>query len=451
MVAVFGNSGIRLMPTTEARARKLLKSGRAVIHKHVPFTIRLLDRETGETQPVEYKTDTGYGHVGVSICSGKHEYVSAQYDLLHDETERHNDCWKYRRARRNRRRYRAPRFDNRRASKKSGWLAPSIRNRMETQVRLFLMYTQVYPITNAVFEMGKFDTQLLKAIAEGRTAPQGVDYQHGERYLSETLRQAVFSRDGYTCRICGRGISDHAILHEHHIGYWKGDRTNRMANLMTVCEKCHTPGNHKPFGKLYGLDPKLPAFKGATFMTIVRWQMCDILREVSRDIDIHITYGAMTKLKRQDLHIKKSHVNDAYATGTLHPAHRADTLYRRKRRRNNRVLEKFYDAKLIDIRDGKKKPGSSLGCNRTNRREPRMSDKNERVFRGPKVSAGKRVIRRAHYHIQPGTILQAGRQRHLAKGVHCGGSRVILDNGKSVAIHTVKVVSYPGAWIAVSP
>ena len=451
MVAVVGNSGIRLMPTTEARARKLLKSKRAVIYQYRPFTIRLLDRETGTTQPVEYKSDTGYEHVGVSICSEKHEYVSAQYDLLPDETEQHNSCRKYRRTRRNRKRYRAPRFNNRRASKKNGWLAPSIRNRMETQVRLFLMYKQVYPISNAVFEMGKFDTQLLKAMEEGKPAPQGTDYQHGERYMSETLRQAVFSRDGYTCRICRRGIGNHAILHVHHIGYWKGDRTNRMANLMTVCEKCHTSRNHKPTGKLYGMEPKLPDFKGATFMSCVRWQMYNLLKDISGDIAIRITYGAMTRLKRHELKVSKSHVNDAYAIGNFHPVHRANTLYCKKRRRNNRVLEKFYDARYIDIRDGEKKAGGALGCNRVNRREPRMSEKNERIFRGRKTSAGKRVIRRTHYRIQPGTILRVGKQKYLAKGIHCGGLRVILDNGKSVDIRTVKVVRYPDAWMAISP
>ena len=447
MVAVVGNSGIRLMPTTEVRARKLLKSGRAVIYRHQPFTIRMLDRETGTTQPVEYKSDTGYEHVGISICSGKHEYASAQYDLLHDETERHNDCRKMSRTRRNRKRYRAPRFNNRKASKKEGWLAPSIRNRMETQVRLFSMYKQVYPITIAVFEMGKFDTQLLKAIEEGKTAPQGTDYQHGERYMSETLRHAVFSRDGYKCRICGRGISEHAILHEHHIGYWKGDRTNRMANLMTVCEQCHTPKNHKPKGKLYGLESKLPDFKGATYMTMVRWQMYDLLKDVSKDIDFRITYGAMTKLKRQELNISKSHVNDAYAIGDLHPAHRTNTQYFKKRRRNNRVLEKFYDAKYIDTRDGKKKSGGALGCNRIKRSEPRMSDKNERIYHGQKTTKGKRVIRRTRYDIQPGTLLRSGKQKYLAKGIHCGGTRVMLNNGKSVAVKKVKIISYPGSWI----
>ncbi|SFU57530.1 RRXRR domain-containing protein [Butyrivibrio sp. INlla21] len=55
MVAVLSKTGIRLMPTTNYKARKLLKSRRAVIYQYRPFTIRLLDREDGNVQIVEFK------------------------------------------------------------------------------------------------------------------------------------------------------------------------------------------------------------------------------------------------------------------------------------------------------------------------------------------------------------------------------------------------------------
>ena len=113
-VAVISNTGIRLMPTSEYRARHLLKAGKAVIEQYRPiFTIRLTDREDGKTQPIEDACDTGYQHVGVSIKSEKHEFAHAQYDMLSNEAERHNDRRKYHRTRRNRKRYRKPRFDNR--------------------------------------------------------------------------------------------------------------------------------------------------------------------------------------------------------------------------------------------------------------------------------------------------------------------------------------------------
>ena len=97
-VAVISASGKKLMPTTAYRARKLLKSRRAKIYKYRPvFTIQLLDRKDGYTQPMEYSCDTGYMYIGVSVKSRKHEYVNRQYDLLPDEPERHDKRRKHRR------------------------------------------------------------------------------------------------------------------------------------------------------------------------------------------------------------------------------------------------------------------------------------------------------------------------------------------------------------------
>ena len=126
MVAVLSSTGIRLMPTSCYRARKLIRNGKAVIHSYDPFTIRLTQRENGSTQPIEYCCDTGYQHIGISIKSIRHEYVGVQVDALRDEKKHHKDTMTYRRIRRNRKtRYRKARFDNRKATKPEGWLAPS--------------------------------------------------------------------------------------------------------------------------------------------------------------------------------------------------------------------------------------------------------------------------------------------------------------------------------------
>lgn len=112
-VAVVTNTEKPLMPTSPYRARKLLASGRAKIYSHRPFAIMLLDRADGEVQEIEYKSDTGYLYVGISVCSRKQEYIREQRDLLPDETKRHADQKSKRRNRRSRKRYREPRFDNR--------------------------------------------------------------------------------------------------------------------------------------------------------------------------------------------------------------------------------------------------------------------------------------------------------------------------------------------------
>ena len=65
-VAVISRTGTKLMPTSEYRARRLLKSGKAVRHSFDPFTIRLTEREDGDVQSIEVCVDTGYIHIGIS-------------------------------------------------------------------------------------------------------------------------------------------------------------------------------------------------------------------------------------------------------------------------------------------------------------------------------------------------------------------------------------------------
>lgn len=449
MVAVVTNSGIPLMPTTEVKARKLLKKGRAVIYKHRPFTICITDRDTGDTQPVEYKCDTGYQHIGISICSNKHEYIHEERILLKDEPEKHRDRLMYRRTRRNHKtRYRAPRFNNRKGMIVRDGFAPSIRNKRDIHIDLFKMHKEVIPITSAVFEMGQFDTQVLKALAEGKPIPQGTDYQQGERYGTATLREAIFTRDNYTCIVCGRTpFKNNAILHVHHIGYWKMDRTNRPSNLGTVCEKCHTSKNHKPGGKLYGLTPKLKPLKAATYMTMVRFDMFRKLTEAAPGVEIHMTYGARTKLNRRHFHIEKTHANDAYVMGSLHPKHRTRQKTYQKLRRNNRILSKFYDAKYIDTRDGSIKSGSQLSCNRTKRNIPRVNPESLTMYRGQKVSKGRVSVRKNHYQYRPHDTVFTTEGKFTIKGINnCG--KTIMVNERKASLNPKKVtkIVHTGGW-----
>lgn len=450
-VAVISASGRKLMPTNSYRARRLLKSKRAVIYRYRPvFTIKLADRTDGYTQPIEYKCDTGYQNIGISICSDTKEFVNEQRDLLKDEVKRHSSCRKYRRTRRNRLRYRKKRFNNRKGMISKDGFAPSIRNKRDVHVCLYEEYYKVFPITKAVFEMGQFDTQVLKAVEMGLPVPKGTDYQHGEQYGYATLREAVFARDNYTCICCGKSaIKDGIKLRIHHIGYLSGDRSNRMANLGSVCENCHTSKNHKPGGKLYNLKPKLKTFKGATFMTTVRYSMVKKLKVMTPNVDIRVTYGAATKLARRVLNIKKTHSNDAYCMGEFHPKHRSDFKHYKKCRRNNRVLSKFYDAKYRDLRDGSVKTGSQLSCGRTNRKISRHTELNERIYRAHKISKGRVSIRRQHYSLRPGDKVLYDGKVYLVKGMQNNGASVKLTNGKAYSLKKVRVLRHCNAWTAV--
>lgn len=449
--AVISASGKKLMPTNSYRARRLLKSKRAVIYRYRPvFTIKLADRTDGYTQPIEYKCDTGYQHIGISICSDTKEFVNEQRDLLKDEVKRHSNSRKYRRTRRNRLRYRKARWENRKGMISKDGFAPSIRNKRDVHVRLHEEYYKVFPITKTIFEMGQFDTQALKAVEAGLPVPVGTDYQRGEQYGYATLREAVFARDNYTCICCGKSaIKDGVKLKIHHIGYLSGDRSNRMANLGSVCENCHTSKNHKPGGKLYSLKPKLKTFKGATFMTMVRYSMVKQLKATTPDVNIKVTYGAATKLARKDLNVKKTHSNDAYCMGELHPKHRSDFKHYKKCRRNSRVLSKFYDAKYRDLRDGSVKTGSQLSCGRTNRKISRHTKLNERIYRAHKITKGRVSTRRQHYSVRPGDKVLYDGKVYFVTGMQSNGTCVKLTNGKVHSLKKVCVLQHCNSWAAV--
>ena len=328
--------------------------------------------------------------------------------------------------------------------------APSIRNKRDVHIHLYEEYYKVFPITKAVFEMGQFDTQVLKAVEAGLPVPEGTDYQRGEQYGYATLREAVFARDSYTCICCGKSaIKDGIKLRIHHIGYLSGDRSNRMANLGSVCESCHTSKNHKPGGKLYNLKPELKTFKGATFMTTVRYSMVKQLKAATPDVDIRVTYGAATKLARRVLSVKKTHSNDAYCMGEFHPKHRSDFKHYKKCRRNNRVLNKFYDAKYMDLRNSSIKKGSQLACGRTNRRIPRHTELNERIYRAHKISRGRVSIRRQHYSLRPGDKVLYDGKVYFVTGMQNSGTHVKLTNEKVYSLKKVHVLQHCNAWTAV--
>ena len=414
---VLDKEGNPLMPTYNIRkVRKLLKQGRARIAGHDPFTIQLLYVTGSGTQPVEIAVDTGYVYVGISVKSEKHEYVSEERKLLTDEKQKHQAQKRIRASRRNRLRYRKPR--NKRAENsfrtQKEWLAPSLEHKADLHTALIWKYMDVLPVTSVTLEMGQFDTAVLSAVSEGKPVPEGVDYQYGPKYGYDTLRAAVFSRDHYTCAVCGREtVKDKAILAIHHIGFRNGDRSNRIGNLLTVCTKCHTSKNHKKGGDLWDLKPKSDNLPGAAFMNSVKWHIYKAVKALCEET--HITYGAVTNRTRNNRNIAKSHANDAYCIGEFHPKHRTKTRYIVKTRCNNRCLERFYDAVYIDIRTGEKKKGAALGCNRTDRSIPRNNPKNEKVFRGKKVSAGRRSIRKGNHPINAGDVVLYKGERHVVK------------------------------------
>ena len=404
------------MPTTPRKARLLLKSGQAEIASRSPFTIRLRYGSSGYKQDVTLGIDAGYQTVGYSAVTDKEELIGGEATLLNGMSERLKEKTMYRRNRRSRKRYRKPRFDNRRKDK--GWLAPSIQHKLDTHHRLIDKFCQVMPVTTIVIEVANFDIQAIK-----NPGIEGEAYQQGEQTGYWNLREYILHRDGHQCQNPNcTNRAKQRILEVHHLGYWQQDRTDRPANLITLCHKCHTPANHKPGKFLYGWQPKLKNYRPETFMSTVRWRLVN-------DVAAVHTYGHLTKSGRIALQLPKSHHNDAFVIAGGRTQIRASVTNWEQIRRNSRSLEKFYDAKYIDLRTGEKASGQELSSGRRTRNR-NLNGENLRVYRGYKVSKGRVQVRRKRYIYQPNDLVLVGGKKYRSKGTKNYGKYLLIDGLK---------------------
>ena len=112
LVYVINMNGVPLMPTIRnGHIRKLLKQKKAKIVQRDPFTVQLLYDTLDIVQAVEYKMDTGYLNIGSSACSDKAELYSTEIEMNPNIKNNLQDRRRYRHTRRNKLRYRKPRFD----------------------------------------------------------------------------------------------------------------------------------------------------------------------------------------------------------------------------------------------------------------------------------------------------------------------------------------------------
>lgn len=211
MVYVISIEGKPLMPCKEAKARKLLRQNAAKIYKRNPFTIQLLFECENQTQDITLGVDAGSKHIGLSATTNSKELYSADVELRNDIVNLLSARREARRTRRNRLRYRAPRFNNRVRSKNKGWLAPSIEQKIQCHFQIIQDVHDILPITKIIVETASFDIQKIK-----KPDISGKKYQEGEQLGFGNVREYVLARDQHTCQCCKGKSKDH-ILNVHHI------------------------------------------------------------------------------------------------------------------------------------------------------------------------------------------------------------------------------------------
>ena len=299
MVYVLNIEGKTLMPCSEAKARKLLKQNKTKIYKREPFTVQLLFECENQIQEISLGVDAGSKHIGLSATTHQKELYAADVELRNDIVNLLSTRRENRRTRRNRLRYRKPRFDNRVSSKKSGWLAPSVLNKIQTHLKVIENIHKFLPITKIIVETASFDVQKIK-----NPNISGIEYQQGKQLDFWNVREYVLWRDNHQCQYC-KGKSKDSVLNVHHLESRKIGG-NSPDNLITLCETCHKKYHS---GEIQLKQKRGQTFKDTAFMGIMRWSFYEKLKELY--LNVSMTYGYITKNTRIINNLPKEHYIDA--------------------------------------------------------------------------------------------------------------------------------------------
>jgi len=309
-----------LMPCSSARARELLKKGKAAIFRYHPFTIILKERTGGEVQPIQYKVDPGSKTSGLALVAeteqhGKRVLWGANLQhrghLIKDAMESRRSL---RRGRRNRKlRYRPARFDNRR--RPDGWLPPSLRSRVENIANFLKKLQRYVPITSISQESVRFDTQLME-----NPDIDGKEYQEGTLFGFE-LREYILEKWNRKCAYCG---AENVKLQVEHIHPRSKGGSSSPRNLTLSCRPCNEKKDNLPLKEFLAKKPKVlesflkmmksnPSMRHVAAVNATRKALTASLADSG--LPIELGTGGHTKFNRLNQEYQKDHWIDAACVG----------------------------------------------------------------------------------------------------------------------------------------
>ena len=303
-----------LYPCHPAKARRLLRDGKAAVFRRYPFTIILKREVDSEVQSsLRLKIDPGSKETGLAIVDDKSGEVVFAGEIHHRGQQIRDALLSRRQLRRGRRnrktRYRKPRFNNRR--RKEGWLPPSLESRIsniETWTKRLRRLAPIYAIS---MELVKFDTQKMQ-----NPEVSGVEYQQGELQGYE-VREYLLEKWGRKCAYCG--VENVPLQVEHIVPRARGG-SDRVSNLTLACEPCNTKKGTKTaleFGYPHIQEEAKKPLKDAAAVNAIRWELYNRLKAIEENIEVGS--GARTKYNRMKMGLKKTHWLDAVCVGESTP------------------------------------------------------------------------------------------------------------------------------------
>ena len=198
-----------LMPTTPARARKWVESGKAIKRWSDcgQFYVQLTQEPSGRnTQDIVIGVDPGKNFSGIGIVSAKFTLYTAHLILpFKTVRERMDNRRLMRRGRRGRRINRKVEFkcrDHRQkrfANRRQGKLAPSIRANRQLELRVVSELCRIYPVTEIRYEYVRADVDLTSGRKKAKSGKGFSAVMVGQKWVLEQLGRfaPVVKIEGY--------------------------------------------------------------------------------------------------------------------------------------------------------------------------------------------------------------------------------------------------------------
>ena len=418
---VYSSNDQPLMPCHPARARELMRKGRAVPH-HVKgiFGIRLLDRTRAESQvqDVSINIDPGSQTTGIAVVTddgGDKRTVLGAYEINHRAfalkatmTRRRN----FRCTRRCRLRYRKQRFDNRR--RKPGTLPPSVDSlRMDT-LRVVHALQRIYPISAINIESNQFDPALMN-----NPDIKGAEYQRGTLY-GTNLRAHIFERDHNRCVYCGKFRTRLELDHVRP----RAIGSNRVDNLVVSCRDCNVAKDNQTIEQFLADDPARLArilsriSKPQASAAHVNAALPAIIRDLwILRLPLSSTDATTVAWNRQRLDVRKTHCYDDALQGT------------------NFTTVVSLPSQVIQLKpaNGRSKQKANIGRHGTPVGQPFRRQQHLPRHHNPAAGHSDQQQRHGTEFISTGDTVQMSHKNETITG-----RGIIKNRGKRVAIHGTK-------------
>lgn len=253
MVFVLDTNMKQLAPCHQARARKLLKMGKAAVFRLQPFSI-ILKREVKDVikKNCQIKIDPGSKVTGIALLNkeGKVVWCCEIHHRGGQIKKKLESRTALRRGRRSRLRYRKPRFKTkgqirnakRHFKNRKGKSPPSVQHRVENIITWTKRVMKFAPVSDIVLELVRFDMQKI----ENKNI-SGIEYQQGELQGFE-VKEYLLEKYKRTCVYCGR--KNIPLEVEHVILKSKGG-SNRVSNLVIACVRCNKRKGNKKCSRFF--------------------------------------------------------------------------------------------------------------------------------------------------------------------------------------------------------